>query len=390
MKKFFKVKSKLNIFVMVLAAVCFILPTVLTLYFMNEKVSQDNYESMIFSARKEPDDIPVISSANDLEITPYQIIGGDKPVVLQKDTTAVNPLTLMSKDAGLATLSDASDEDSSIDKASDNDPVEKKVSAEKPSDDKDQEKKASKDKTSEEQSDEDKSDEDDSVDDETGTSSDADEEDAIIPNGKKVYLTFDDGPSCYTEDILEVLKKYNVKATFFVVAGSKDYEKELKEIAADGHTIGLHSYTHVYSEIYKDLKSFSKDVESVHDWVKDVTGIDTKYYRFPGGSDTSVTDLKTSDCVAYLKRRGYEFYDWNALSGDAEGVGYSSDQLVENVMYSVHENEGDSIVLMHDSSTDNGMIDALPDIIESLIEEGYELRAIDDDAPHAHQYCEDQ
>ena len=370
MKKFFKVKSKLNIFVMVLAAVCFILPTVLTLYFMNEKVSQDNYESMIFSARKEPDDIPVISSSNDLEITPYQIIGGDKPVVLQKDTRAVNPLTLMSKDAGLATLSDASDEDSSIDKASND--------------------KASKDKTSEEQSDEDKSDEDDSVDDETATSSDAGEGDAIIPNGKKVYLTFDDGPSCYTEDILEVLKKYNVKATFFVVAGSKDYEKELKEIAADGHTIGLHSYTHVYSEIYKDLKSFSKDVESVHDWVKDVTGIDTKYYRFPGGSDTSVTDLKTSDCVAYLKRRGYEFYDWNALSGDAEGVGYSSDQLVENVMYSVHENEGDSIVLMHDSSTDNGMIDALPDIIESLLEEGYELRAIDDDAPHAHQYCEDQ
>ena len=210
----------------------------------------------------------------------------------------------------------------------------------------------------------------------------------IVKNGKTVYLTFDDGPSQHTEELLDILDRYNVKATFFVVAGDYKYSKELSDIAERGHTIGLHSKSHVYSELYADLDAFKADVEGVHDWVESVTGIDSKYYRFPGGSTNNVSQVPMSDCIAYLDSEGYEYYDWNALSKDAENYYLTADQLTENALYYIRANEGDSIVLLHDLDEHYTTIESLPGLIETLIREGYTLKAIDDDTTPVHHYIE--
>lgn len=199
----------------------------------------------------------------------------------------------------------------------------------------------------------------------------------VEPNGKKVYLTFDDGPSENTNEILDILAQYDVKATFFVVADSYKYMDQLARIAAEGHTIGLHSASHVYSRIYADMDSYKRDVEGVHDTVQRITGVDSKYYRFPGGSSNSVSNVSIDDCISYLHENGYEYFDWNALSRDAEYTGFSPEELNGNIMAGVRNNEGDSIVLMHDLDEHHNTVEALPALIETLKAEGYTLCPID-------------
>ena len=206
-----------------------------------------------------------------------------------------------------------------------------------------------------------------------------------VSNGKRVYLTFDDGPSGYTNELLDILAQYDVKATFFVV-NNYEHEAELKRIAEEGHTIGLHSGCHIYSKLYADMDSYKNDVEMVHTWVKRVTGIDTKYYRFPGGSSNTVSEVPISMCVEYLHDNGYEYYDWNAQSGDAENSELTPEELNENVMTFVRNNPGASIVLMHDLDEHYNTIEALPALIETLKSEGYQLCVIDEDAPVVQHY----
>ena len=212
------------------------------------------------------------------------------------------------------------------------------------------------------------------------------EKTAVEPNGKKVYLTFDDGPSENTNEILDILAEYDVKATFFVVADSYKYMDQLTRIAAEGHTIGLHSASHVYNRLYADMDSYIRDVEGVHDTVERITGVDSKYYRFPGGSSNSVSNVSIDDCISYLHENGYEYYDWNALSRDAEYTGFSPEELNGNIMSGVRNNEGDSIVLMHDLDDHHNTVEALPALIETLKAEGYTLCPIDDSTSPVQHY----
>ena len=208
-------------------------------------------------------------------------------------------------------------------------------------------------------------------------------------NGKKVYLTFDDGPTDHSNELMDILDKYNVKATFFVVVNSPKHAAELNRMVRDGHTLGLHSESHVYSKVYADLNSFKKDVSGVHDWVKRLTGYDAKYYRFPGGSSNTVSNVSMSDCIDYLHKNGYEYFDWNALSFDAENTYLGTDQLNSNVLSYVRNNPEDSVVLLHDLQDQHNTIDALPDLIETLQSEGYELCALDENAPLVQHYVPD-
>ena len=201
-----------------------------------------------------------------------------------------------------------------------------------------------------------------------------------VPNGKKVYLTFDDGPSENTDDILDILKKNNVKATFFVVYNDdKSMVPYYNRIVDEGHTIGLHSYSHVYETVYASEKAFEEDVTKIHDYVQSVTGVDAKIYRFPGGSSNEVSEnVDTNRMIEYLTREGYTYYDWNAESGDAEDEGLTPDQLNDNVMGYVRANEGDSVVLMHDFKNGVATARALQSLIDTLKAEGYELCPIDE------------
>ena len=220
------------------------------------------------------------------------------------------------------------------------------------------------------------------------SSTDANENasETVALNGKKVYLTFDDGPSENTDAILDILAEYNVKATFFVVVNDDSHADQLNRIVEEGHTLGLHSACHVYSKIYKNLFSFEKDVTTVHNTVKRITGVDSKYYRFPGGSSNVVSDVSKQACIDFLHDNGYEYFDWNAESCDAENLSLTPEELNENVMSSVRNNEGSSVVLMHDLDDHYNTVSALPALIETLQSEGYEICAIGDDSPTFQHY----
>ena len=189
----------------------------------------------------------------------------------------------------------------------------------------------------------------------------------LTESTRRVYLTFDDGPSCYTEDILDILDRYDVKATFFVVGKENDTAKELvREIADRGHTLGMHSYSHVYSDIYGSEEQFEADLNKIREYVYNAAGVTCTLYRFPGGSSNSVSRIDMEVFARCLDKQGIRFFDWNATSGDAVADMPSVDQIVKNVMSDM-EGYSTVVVLMHDAADKRTTVEALPIIIESIL-----------------------
>lgn len=198
---------------------------------------------------------------------------------------------------------------------------------------------------------------------------------------KRAYLTFDDGPSDQTGEILDILKEYDVKATFFVIGRNERYYPMYKRIVEEGHTLAIHSYSHEYSTIYASYDNFVNDVEELRKLLYDVTGVDCRYYRFPGGSSNRVTQVPVNDLIDYLDSAGLTYFDWNALNNDAVMTGQTPDQLVKNILKDAL-NYDDTIILMHDLECCHETVESLPSLIEQLKEHGYEILPIDDDTPH--------
>ena len=173
-----------------------------------------------------------------------------------------------------------------------------------------------------------------------------------------VYLTFDDGPSPYTDEILDVLASYDVKATFFV-CGKSGYDDMYKRIVDEGHTIGMHSYSHDYKVLYESLDSFQTDLHKIQNYIFDVTGVWTTYYRFPGGSSNTASQVPMSELIGYLDRNNITYFDWNVYGGD----NIASDIIVSNVTSNIsgHEN---CMILLHDAGDKEETVEALPKIIE--------------------------
>lgn len=195
----------------------------------------------------------------------------------------------------------------------------------------------------------------------------------------KVYLTFDDGPSSNTAAILDTLAQYNVKATFFVVGKEDKESKELyKRIVEEGHTLGMHSYSHKYSAIYDSLEGFAEDFTKIQNMLYDVTGEECMLYRFPGGSSNRVSNTAMQDFISYLNQQGVTYFDWNVASGDATSQAYTADELVENVVSDVVKYKT-SVVLMHDSETKDTTVEALAPMLEALNELGAQILPIDSD-----------
>ncbi|MCI8484046.1 MAG: polysaccharide deacetylase [Lachnospiraceae bacterium] len=206
------------------------------------------------------------------------------------------------------------------------------------------------------------------------------EQDNILEEGEKqkVYLTFDDGPSENTEKILDILKEKNVKATFFVIGQEDDASKALyQRIVAEGHTLGMHSFSHKYSIIYESLEAFSEDVAHLQSYLAEVTGVTPEIMRFPGGSSNQVSNTDMAEFIRYLNEKEITYYDWNVASGDATSQAYTPDELVQNVMSDVGRYKT-SIVLMHDASTKASTVEALGPMIDQLQEMGAELLPIDE------------
>lgn len=192
----------------------------------------------------------------------------------------------------------------------------------------------------------------------------------------KVYLTFDDGPSDLTPEVLDLLDQYDAKATFFVVyTDNEKYTSYLKEIVDRGHTLALHSYSHNYNKIYKSVDAFLADFEKVYDWVYEETGVRATLFRFPGGSTNGSTSV-VNDIIAEMERRGFIYYDWNVSSGDGSNL-----TTTENILENVCTNVGDfdqPVVLMHDAVGKNATLKALPTILKTLADDGYEFCSLDE------------
>ena len=193
------------------------------------------------------------------------------------------------------------------------------------------------------------------------------EESSGLEEIHKVYLTFDDGPSIYTNDILDILDSYNVKATFFVVGKEEtNAEEALQRIVDEGHTLGMHSYSHKYKELYESMDSFTQDFARIRDYIYQATGEESVCYRFPGGSSNTVSEIDMHDFIDYLDSQGVEYYDWNVSSGDGGSMKLSTDTLLENCTKDI-DTRDTSIILLHDSAEKPTTVEALPDIIENIL-----------------------
>lgn len=183
---------------------------------------------------------------------------------------------------------------------------------------------------------------------------------------RKVYLTFDDGPGVNTNEILDILAEYDVKATFFVVGKEDEASKlAIQRIVAEGHSLGMHSYSHKYAELYESEESFQADFERQRAFLEELTGVPCNIYRFPGGSSNMVSDVDMHLFADYLDSQGVVFHDWNIASGDGGRVVLDVDTLVRNSTTGI-ETWNTAVVLLHDSAEKYTTVEALPQIIETI------------------------
>jgi peptidoglycan-N-acetylglucosamine deacetylase len=209
-----------------------------------------------------------------------------------------------------------------------------------------------------------------------------------IKHLKFAYLTFDDGPSSHTGKILETLDKYNVKATFFVNYRA-GHESMYKEISKRGHVLANHTYSHDYSKIYASKENFFADVKKLDDELERITGEKpSKIFRFPGGSNNTISwnYSRSSQFMPKLAKEltdmGYTFFDWNVDSTDASTFRQQKhiivSRILEDCQYVKHAN-----ILMHDLDPKDTTVEALPEIIEGLKNQGFLFDVLTHDSPKA-------
>ena len=197
-------------------------------------------------------------------------------------------------------------------------------------------------------------------------------------NGKVVYLTFDDGPASYTEEILKVLDKYNVKATFFVTNQFSNYQSLIKTAYEKGHTIAVHTYSHNYKKIYSSVESYLEDFDNINYVIYEQTGEYSKIFRFPGGSSNTISKFNkgiVSEIAKKTNELGYYYFDWNVDSMDTSET--NPDEIFNNVKNGMIDNEY-SVVLMHDIKKPN--IESVDKIISQGLEKGYTFLPLDENS----------
>jgi peptidoglycan/xylan/chitin deacetylase (PgdA/CDA1 family) len=202
-------------------------------------------------------------------------------------------------------------------------------------------------------------------------------ENAIKTDGKKyAFLTFDDGPSPrVTDKVLAILNKNNIHATFFLVGKlAETHPSTVEKIYKQGHAIGNHTYSHVYKKVYSNEENFTSEFMKTDQILKKILGPDfhTRLFRFPGGSFES----NKQKYKAVLKKNGYTYIDWNALTGDAESRKRKThDELMARLKHTVGKQE-DVIILMHDFGAMEKTIGTVDDVIQYLKKQGYEFKTL--------------
>lgn len=195
-----------------------------------------------------------------------------------------------------------------------------------------------------------------------------------------VYLTFDDGPSQNTEEILDILKQYDVKATFFVIGKPQEYYAPLyRRIVEEGHTLGMHSYSHRYQEIYASKDAFVQDLDCLQEFLYETTGVWSRFYRFPGGSSNEVSKVDMHELTDYLAEEDIYYLDWNVSCQDATGQKLRPQQIADNVADYVRQYRT-AVVLLHDGADKTSTVEALPIMLEKLLKmEDVRILPVSDD-----------
>ena len=198
-----------------------------------------------------------------------------------------------------------------------------------------------------------------------------------------IYLTFDDGPSSnITPKVLDILKQKGVKATFFILNYGSEGEKLVQREYNEGHTIGIHGYSHEYSEIYKSEDAYMANITKLQEKIKKSTGYNATITRFPGGSSNTVSRFNPgimSRLTRLVTQKGYRYFDWNVSSGDAGGT-TTSEGVYNNVINGLSKSK-QNVVLMHDFGSNTKLLGALGDIIDYGKANGYTFSRITESTP---------
>ena len=198
-----------------------------------------------------------------------------------------------------------------------------------------------------------------------------------VSGGKVCCLTFDDGPSANTGRVLDILERYGVKATFFVVGAGKtgpaDQER-MRAIVDAGHTIAMHSWSHDYKTVYASVESFLDEFSALYQWIYEVTGVYPQLYRFPGGSINGYDRGVYQEIIAEMTRRGFVYFDWNASAQDATPAPRPAWDIAADCLKGIGRDL--VVVLAHDSAARGTTVDALPAVIEGYQNAGYAFCAL--------------
>lgn len=204
--------------------------------------------------------------------------------------------------------------------------------------------------------------------------------DVVQPGGKVIYLTFDDGPGPYTQKLLDILAKYNVKATFFVVNTDYNMSTLLNNIVKGGHAIGIHSVTHEYDEIYASEDAFFEDLYGMQAIIERYTGVKTMLSRFPGGSLNAKVRPGLEKLTQSLKDQGFRYFDWHVDSEDWKDR--NTEMTVQKVISGIG-NRQSVVVLQHDIHPTS--VDAVEQIILWGLRNGYSFQALNTSSPKCEQ-----
>ena len=203
---------------------------------------------------------------------------------------------------------------------------------------------------------------------------------------KIIYLTFDDGPGGKTTtDVLDILNKKNVKATFFVIGNQiEGQEDTIKRIINDGHSLGLHSMSHNKDLLYSSNETFISEMSELQTLLKDLTDEDVNILRFPFGANNSTYKLQLS-LVDLIHSKGLKIYDWNVDSTDGANP-YADPYTIFKRATTVEESKSPIILLMHCGYINKNSSIALSDIIDYYIDKGYTFKPISSDTEEFYKF----
>lgn len=228
-------------------------------------------------------------------------------------------------------------------------------------------------------------------DDEVTTMAQTDQKKQIFARQRIMYITFDDGPGQYTQDILKVLDQYHIKATFFVSGNNSGYTHLIKVIQGEGHILGLHSYSNNPEAVYQNVETYFDDLGKISALVKKETNDIPNIIRFPSPASDTVSQTYSDHIIHKLREHcenlGYSYYDWN-VSGKDEDVSLTADQIYQNVINHIQGKE-EVMLALHDGNDNKNTPDALERILKELVRQGWEFRVIDETTDTFHHIQND-